>query len=116
MKSPLWFDQRYKVNREIVREMRKLHKGGMSINAISKKFPISYHTAYYWIKGEYRARKQEKNRHRKKPEGEEKIRAIKQHIKRRRDNRKNKDYSQDRREDLFSNIQQRRQVLQSRYG
>jgi DNA-binding XRE family transcriptional regulator len=65
MTTPIEFDTRYKVNQQVVDEMRKLRNSGLSYNKIAKKFGISNHTVYYWTNEEYRKHKQLKNSKRK---------------------------------------------------
>jgi len=57
MSVDIRLDKRYKVTNEIVKEMRILFKKGESIHQIAKRFKVSYHTPYYWIKDEYRRKK-----------------------------------------------------------
>ena len=61
MTMPIETDRRYRVTQKAVDEMRELRKNGWSYQSIANKFGVSFHTAYYWVNEDYRAKKMAKN-------------------------------------------------------
>lgn len=58
MSVPIEFDRRFKVNQDIVNEMRLLRKRGITCRKIAKIYNVNETTVIYWTNAEYRRRKQ----------------------------------------------------------
>ena len=61
MTTDIKYDQRYKVNKDIVSRMIKMREEGNSYQRIADYFNVSNHTAYYWINSKYRKEKRKYN-------------------------------------------------------
>ena len=74
----LELDRRYKVDKDVIREMGKLRKEGFSYQKIADKFGVSSNTVMYWLDKDYRKRQRKATSSRRYPNN--KLRVV-NHIK-----------------------------------
>jgi transposase len=50
----LFYDEtmkREKINKEELKFIRRIHRGGISIEVMADEMGVSYHAVYYWLNG-----------------------------------------------------------------
>lgn len=84
MAIPIEYDRRYRVNKEIVKKMRKMRQDGCTCAQIARKFDVCQFTVVYWTNDKYRKKKRGQNA-KKRTHGEERKEQIRRQVKKRRE-------------------------------